>query len=103
MLNTKFAWSLSIAVIAAALAATPAAAKSSGSSHSSSSHSSASHSSSSHSSSAGRTHSAATGTRKPLPAGTHFIRKTCKTASCKAKHPGGSYMLPIKPQKGRPA
>jgi PAB1-binding protein PBP1 len=97
MLNTKFAWSLSIAVLATALAVTPAAAKSSGSSHNSSSHSSASHSSSS-----GRTHSAAT-TRKPLPAGTHFIRKTCKTASCKAKHPGGSYMLPIKPQKGRPA
>jgi hypothetical protein len=35
-----------------------------------------------------------------LPAGTKFARKTCKTASCKSKHPGGSYMVPIKPKKG---
>jgi hypothetical protein len=26
------------------------------------------------------------------------MRKTCKTAACKGKHPGGSYMLPIKPK-----
>jgi hypothetical protein len=32
-------------------------------------------------------------------AGTHFIRKTCKTASCKQKHPSGEYMLPVKPKK----
>lgn len=95
----KFALSLSIVTAAAALAAAPAGAKSSGSSRSSSSHSS-SHSSSSHSSSPGRAGPAATKTRKPLPAGTHFARKTCKTASCKAKHPGGSYMIPIKPKKG---
>ena len=99
MLKARLAWSLSIAIVATALAAAPAAAKSSGSSRSSSSHSSASHSSSSHGSSA----SHATATRKPLPAGTRFIRKTCKTASCKAKHPGGSYMLPIKPKKARAA
>jgi PAB1-binding protein PBP1 len=99
MVKTELAWSLSIAFVAAALAAAPAAAKSSGSTRSASSHSSASHSSSS-----GHARSASTTTRKPLPAGTHFIRKTCKTASCKAKHPGGSYMLPIKPKKGaRPA
>ena len=99
MLKGKLAWSLSIAIISAALAAVPAAAKSSGSSHSSSSHSSASHSSSSRGSSA----SHATTTRKPLPAGTHFVSKTCKTASCRSKHPSGSYMLPIKPKKGRAA
>jgi PAB1-binding protein PBP1 len=78
------------------LAIVPAQAKSSGSSHSSSSHSTSSHHSSSRSSSA--SHASAT-TRKPLPAGTHFVRKTCKTDTCKAKHPGGSYMLPIKPKK----
>jgi hypothetical protein len=103
MLKAKLAWSLSIALITGALAAAPAVAKSSGSSHSSSSHSSASHSSSSHGSSAGRAHAAASTTRKPLPSGTHFVSKTCKTASCRAKHPSGSYMLPIKPKKGRPA
>jgi hypothetical protein len=94
MLKTKLAWALSIALVAVALAAAPAGAKSSGSSHSTSSHSS-----SSRNASAGH----ATATRKPLPAGTHFVRKTCKTAACKSKHPGGSYMLPIKPKKGRPA
>jgi PAB1-binding protein PBP1 len=80
------------------LALTPAQAKSS-SSHSSS-HSASSYRASSHSSSGG-SRSTSTSSRKPLPAGTHFVRKTCKTASCKAKHPGGSYMLPIKPKKSK--
>ncbi len=96
MLKTKLALSLSIAIVAAGLAAAPAGAKSSSSSHSSSSHSS----SSSHKSSAGHAGPAATTTRKPLPSGTHFVQKTCKTSSCKAKHPSGSYMLPVKPKKG---
>lgn len=34
-----------------------------------------------------------------LPPGTHFIRAKCKSAACKAKHPTGEYMLPIKPKK----
>jgi hypothetical protein len=29
----------------------------------------------------------------------HYIRKTCKTAACKKKHPSGTYMIPIKPKK----
>jgi hypothetical protein len=76
---------LGVAALAATLACGTAQAKSS------SSHSSAS---SSHS-----THSSTRATTKSLPAGTHFVRKTCKTASCKAKHPSGSYELPIKPKK----
>lgn len=86
----RFHLIVSMAVVSLLLALAPAQAKSSGGSHHSSSSSHASRS---------------TGTRtrttssKSLPAGTHFVRKTCKTASCKAKHPSGSYMLPIKPKK----
>jgi hypothetical protein len=29
----------------------------------------------------------------------HYIRRTCKTAACKQKHPSGSYMIPIRPKK----
>jgi PAB1-binding protein PBP1 len=91
----KFYGGFCTLALALLVALGPAQARSSaGVSRSSSSHSS-SHSSGSHStrSSGGSTRS------KTLPAGTHFVRKTCKTASCKAKHPGGSYMLPIKPKK----
>jgi hypothetical protein len=69
-----------------------AAGASAGSSHRSS-HSAASHRS--------RASSAGKATAKALPAGTHFMRKTCKTAACKAKHPGGTYMLPIKPKAAK--
>jgi hypothetical protein len=86
MMRTKVALPLAAFIVALAFAVTPADAKSSSTSHSSSRSSSS--------------HASAGTTKKPLPAGAHFVRKTCKTASCKAKHPGGSYMLPIKPKKG---
>ncbi len=35
---------------------------------------------------------------KSLPPGTRFIKRECKTASCKAKHPSGEYYVPIKPK-----
>ncbi len=82
---------LGMAVLAVTLAWGTAQSKSS-SSHSATS---SSYSSSSHSTPS----STRSTTTKALPAGTHFVRKTCKTASCKAKHPSGSYMLPIKPKK----
>ena len=74
------------------LLVSPADAKSSRSSTHSSSHSvsRASHTGGSHVRS-GKSASTAKATR--------FIRRSCKTASCKAKHPSGEYMIPIKPKK----
>ena len=69
--------------------------------HSASGSGSSSHyygSRSSGSRSSGSSHSSGS-TRTALPPGTKFIKKTCKTASCKAKHPTGEYMVPIKPKK----
>lgn len=86
----RFHLIVSMAVVSLLLALAPAQAKSSGGSHHSSS--------SSHASRLTGTRTRTTSS-KSLPAGTHFVRKTCKTASCKAKHPSGSYMLPIKPKK----
>jgi hypothetical protein len=87
MTSMKSYLPLTAVAVIALLAVSPAQAKSSGgSSHSSSSHGSSSH--------------APRGSAKALPAGTHFMRKTCKTAACTAKHPSGEYMLPIKPKKG---
>jgi hypothetical protein len=92
---------LGAAALAAMLALSPAHAKSSGGSsrgssfHSSSSNRSSSRSTGTHSSRV-RSSGAAS---KSLPAGTRFIHKTCKTAACKAKHPSGEYMLPIKPKQ----
>jgi hypothetical protein len=77
-----------VVALAATLTLGPALAKSSGVSRATSS----THSTRS------TTHTTTTKT-KALPAGTRFVHKTCKTASCKAKHPSGSYMLPIKPKK----
>jgi PAB1-binding protein PBP1 len=95
MSKSKLFLPLSVAVAIAAFAIVPAGAKSTGASHSSSAHSSTSHKSS-----AGHAEPAVTNARKPLPSGTRFAQKTCKTASCKSKHPGGTYMVPIKPKKG---
>jgi len=76
-------------VLAAGLSlalSTGAEAKSSSSSSTYHSRSSGSHA---HSSSSSRTDKG----------DVHYIRKTCKTAACKQKHPSGTYMIPIKPKK----
>ncbi len=53
-----------------------------------------------HSRSSG-THGHASSTSRKGNGDLHFIRKTCKTAACKKKHPTGSYEIPIRPKKHR--
>jgi len=56
----------------------------------------ATHASSHHSSA----HASGRTARNPKSSGgTRFIRGTCKTATCKKKHPSGTYLIPLKPKK----